>query len=299
MTDQDHHSDLFHSSVNRQVDGNDVDSSGNSSGGDDIWDDGDNVSYDRAIAEREWSRLHDTFGNTGYREGIEEGKEGTLQQGFNQGWSEGTQYGHELGRFRGLISSLLEYVQSSPSSSTLASANQSPLVSLKDKDVWVEKATALVKELVELDISNVFDKAFFDDGYKPSSSTSKSNKADSNIDGTLSGIDSGCCGGASSTSSGSRDSCCQNRTAVSSTADKDTSTSDAQAQASTEVGCCGSKQGGGLCVSKEHGSMDKEKNGSSGGKECSSQPEQVIDMYRSRIHDLLKEVNMESLLEGA
>lgn len=30
---------------------------------DDVWGDDDNVSYDRAIAEKEWSRLHETFGN--------------------------------------------------------------------------------------------------------------------------------------------------------------------------------------------------------------------------------------------
>lgn len=52
MTDLDHHS----SRPSAQVSGDD-------SSGDDIWDESDAVSYDRTIAEREWSRLHDTFGS--------------------------------------------------------------------------------------------------------------------------------------------------------------------------------------------------------------------------------------------
>lgn len=52
MTEQDHHSNRSSTQV-----------SGDDSSDDDIWDEGDAVSYDRTIAEREWSRLHDTFGN--------------------------------------------------------------------------------------------------------------------------------------------------------------------------------------------------------------------------------------------
>jgi len=32
----------------------------------DVWGDDDNVSYDRSIAEREWSRLHENFGNVSF-----------------------------------------------------------------------------------------------------------------------------------------------------------------------------------------------------------------------------------------
>jgi hypothetical protein len=44
---------------------------------DDIWGDDDAVSYDRAIAEREWSRLHDTFGNVRGRPGEKKKKNST------------------------------------------------------------------------------------------------------------------------------------------------------------------------------------------------------------------------------
>ncbi|KAG0316753.1 hypothetical protein BGZ99_006713 [Dissophora globulifera] len=159
---------------------------------DDVWDDGDNLEYDRAIAEREWDRLHDTFGNTGYREGIEEGKEGTLQQGFNQGWSEGVEYGHALGQLRGLISPVLEYLRS-PSSTALSNSS-STLQNPEDKDAWIKRATVLVQELVELDISKVFDKAYFDDRVQPTAAAAAA---------ASSAVSTGCCGG------GDGDTCCK------------------------------------------------------------------------------------------
>ncbi|KAF9178979.1 hypothetical protein BGZ51_007335 [Haplosporangium sp. Z 767] len=247
--------------------------------GDDIWDESDNTSYDRAIAEKEWTRLHETFGNTGYREGIEEGKEETLQQGFNQGWSEGVQYGHELGRLRGLISPLLEYLRSSTSPAIASLSNP------QDREAWIKRATDLVKELVELDIAKVFDKAYFDDGRGPSS---KSKKTESTSTGEADGGGTGCCGG----SSPSKDSCCK----------KDSSSSpanegNASGLSRSSQGCCSSKKGN-SCQSKE--GADSEECGSLEKKtrdeKWSSRPDQVINTYRTRVHDLLKEANMESLM---
>ncbi|KAK3825949.1 MAG: hypothetical protein J3Q66DRAFT_329012 [Benniella sp.] len=235
---------------------------------DDIWGDDDAVSYDRAIAEREWSRLHDTFGNTGYREGIEEGKEGTLQQGFNQGWADGVQYGYELGRLRGLISPLIEYLRSTTPSSS------SPFKDLQDKEAWIKKASELTKELVELDIAKVFDKAFFDDGYK--STPSKS---------TPTNTGSGCCGGSN------KESCCQKEAAQG-------ESSSPSSSSSTAKECCSSKQagGGGACLSAECDSTVKKDHPK---EEGSSRPEQLIANYRSRVNDLLSEIGLASLLEAA
>lgn len=42
------------------------DSGSSNDNDDDVWGDDDNVSYDRSIAEREWSRLHENFGNVSF-----------------------------------------------------------------------------------------------------------------------------------------------------------------------------------------------------------------------------------------
>ncbi|KAF9960741.1 hypothetical protein BGZ72_006083 [Mortierella alpina] len=257
--------------------------------GGDIWDDDDSISYDRAIAEKEWSRLHETFGNTGYREGIEEGKEGTLQQGFNQGWSEGVNYGHELGRLRGLISPLLEYVRSSSRTETNPSTSDHPFSKLtpQEKDAWIERASELVKELTEIDIAKVFDKAYFDDGRGPS------HKAKAAAAGAAEGSSgSGCCGGASSSSKG--DACCKKND--SSTTDGDASACQSETKP-LQDGC--SSNGNGACASKQN-QADGTKDGSSGTKdgEWSSRPEQVINEYRHRVRELLREAGLESLIHS-
>ncbi|KAF9153113.1 hypothetical protein BG015_004053 [Linnemannia schmuckeri] len=237
---------------------------------DDVWGNDDEVSYDRAIAQKEWDRLHENFGNTGYREGIEEGKEGTLQQGFNQGWSEGVQYGHELGRLRGLISPLLGYVRSS----------SSQLSQIKDKEGWITRATRVVKELVELDIAKVFDKAYFDDGRGPSSSPNKEEK------------DSGCCGGSADRSSGP--SCCQKK---GENVDAGSQPEPETLESSTpSKGCCGGGKKG-SCRSNKSNSckLEKKDDENTMESEWSSKPEQVINEYRSRVRALLLEANMEAL----
>ncbi|ORZ01019.1 hypothetical protein BCR43DRAFT_434255 [Syncephalastrum racemosum] len=72
---------------------------------DDVWalSDEDNVEYDRAIAQKEWDRMHENHGNEGYKEGIVEGKEVRMQNGFDQGFVEGLAAGKALGRLRGIV----------------------------------------------------------------------------------------------------------------------------------------------------------------------------------------------------
>ncbi|KAF9435172.1 F-actin-capping protein [Entomortierella beljakovae] len=224
-----------------------------SNDGGDIWEDEDNISYDRAIAERDWTRMNDTFGNSGYREGIEEGKEGTLQQGFNQGWAEGVNYGYELGRLRGLISNAL-------------------FTNVNDKEAWIKKASDLVKELIDLDIDKVFDKAFFDDGRSKKSSAAKS---------------TGCCEGSSS----KKESCCKNDTTTTTSSDCSSSTP----ASSTTDGCCSSKNGG-----SSTGCCSKRNNTTSGdGELLLSKPEQVMGSYQYRARELLKEAGLENILNPA
>ncbi|KAF9113538.1 hypothetical protein BGX27_001348 [Mortierella sp. AM989] len=261
----------------------------NESDNDDIWGDDDNVSYDRAIAERDWSRMNDTFGSSGYREGIEEGKEEMLQQGFNQGWSEGVQYGHQLGKLRGLISPLLEYIKSTSASSAPPS-NGNQLHNIQDKEAWIRKASELIKELIDLDIDKVFDKAFFDDGRRSTSSKSLP-AADSSCANTSG---SGCCGGSSSPN---KDSCCKSGSTVVEPAEfDDMFGSDSQKSSTSQGGCCSSKNS-----TDSDGHCSKEKSNSKDGCEeaLSSKPDQVINNYRSRVRELLKEVGLESLLDPA
>ncbi|KAG0051142.1 hypothetical protein BGZ83_004044 [Gryganskiella cystojenkinii] len=272
MTDQDNH----YKTTGTPSEATTPSSSDQGSDHDDVWGDDEDVSYDRSIAEKEWSRLHENFGNSGYLEGIEEGKESTLQEGFNQGWSEGVQYGHELGRLRGLISPLLEYILSTASPKDLLRSLNSD-----DKTSWIQKATDLIKELVELDIAKVFDKAYFDDGRGPSASSKADSKA--------SKMDSGCCGG-SKTGSGS---CCKDES------------NEEQVDATVESGSDNNKEKKGCC-SKSDGSSSTSCNEQSCGKPhvgvkrqaWSSRPDEVLSSYRSRTLDLLKQIQLEHLLES-
>ncbi|OBZ87814.1 Uncharacterized protein YAE1 [Choanephora cucurbitarum] len=75
----------------------------------DIWADSDNdeqISYERNLAEREWERLQEDHGNTGYKEGIVEGKEVNMQRGFDVGYVEGFAIGKAIGRLRGIVRQL-------------------------------------------------------------------------------------------------------------------------------------------------------------------------------------------------
>ncbi|KAF9408923.1 hypothetical protein BGZ94_002146 [Podila epigama] len=271
---------------------------------DDVWGDEDNVAYDRVIAEKEWSKLHENYGNAGYREGIEEGKEGTLQQGFNQGWSEGVQYGYELGRLRGLISPLVEYIQSSEQKKTdICSSRQ---ISAQDLEQWIKEATALVKELVELDIAKVFDKAYFDDGLGPQLIKSTSTPTSDSTSGTRQKSDAsssgGCCGGKSS-GSANKDGCCKSSKDM----DQQESTT-AQKETVTESGsgCCGGKSTGTCSSSKttlpEHtkeSTNESPKLLPSGLPALSTRPDQVMEEYRCRVKKLLKVFEMDTLVNNA
>ncbi|KAI9209369.1 uncharacterized protein BJ171DRAFT_595118 [Polychytrium aggregatum] len=77
-------------------------------GADDIWGDDsqDEVAYDRRIADQNWTRLQDTHGVEGYKEGIDESKEQYLQEGFDAGYREGFRTGFEVGRMTGTMSAL-------------------------------------------------------------------------------------------------------------------------------------------------------------------------------------------------
>ncbi|GAN10572.1 conserved hypothetical protein [Mucor ambiguus] len=78
---------------------------------DDIWADSDNeeqVAYERNLAEKEWERLQEDHGNTGYKEGIVEGKEVNMQKGFDRGYAEGLVIGKAVGKLRGMVRQMLK-----------------------------------------------------------------------------------------------------------------------------------------------------------------------------------------------
>ncbi|KAI8047474.1 hypothetical protein BDF21DRAFT_352237 [Thamnidium elegans] len=69
----------------------------------DIWansSDEEQVAYERNLAEKEWERLQEDHGNTGYKEGIVEGKEVNMQRGFDKGYTEGLVIGKLIGKLR-------------------------------------------------------------------------------------------------------------------------------------------------------------------------------------------------------
>ncbi|KAG0328909.1 hypothetical protein BG004_002446 [Podila humilis] len=296
---------------------------------DDVWGDDDNVSYDRAIAEKEWSRMHETFGNTGYREGIEEGKEETLQQGFNQGWSEGVQYGHELGRLRGLISPLLQYVQSlsTERSATLCASKR---ISSEDLERWIQKATVIVKELVELDIAKVFDKAYFDDGRGSKKKPTEAIELTATSTTTIvaeqkdeSGSpqqqqqqqqQDGCCAGSKNAQNAG--SCCRGTTTATTTTSEEkelsaqednqgttttiTTTTSSASKSAPESECCGGKGNGSCGASgKDKEIMDTLSALPSGLVALSSRPDQIVTEYRSRVIELLNVFQMNDLVSQA
>ncbi|EIW81298.1 hypothetical protein CONPUDRAFT_56374 [Coniophora puteana RWD-64-598 SS2] len=80
---------------------------------DDPWED-DPHQHDHSIREQEWTKISDSFTNSGYREGIIAGKEASLQEGFDDGFaSVGAPLGRQLGLLRGTASALLSYLSSS------------------------------------------------------------------------------------------------------------------------------------------------------------------------------------------
>jgi hypothetical protein len=199
--------------------------------------------------------------------------------------------------FNCLFSPLLEYIRSSSPSSS----QNGPLGHIKDKEGWIARATQVVKELVELDIAKVFDKAYFDDGRGPSSATSGKEKKD------------GCCvggGGSTDEESNRSSSCCQKKAEADVVAGSQKSehkssvaaavtaeASESSEPSAPSKSCCGGgggNAGEGSCQSNKISSCQKDDKKTVESK-WSSKPEQVVNEYRSRVRALLLEVNMETL----
>ncbi|KAF9162554.1 hypothetical protein DFQ26_003439 [Actinomortierella ambigua] len=286
---------------------------------DDIWGDGDSqsdndIGYERDIAEREWARMHENFGNEGYREGIEEGKDDhTMQQGFNRGWQDGFHYGHELGKLRGLISPLVEYVESQP-----VGADSKQFATAADKEKWIQEAKTMLRDLGAIEIENVYDKDYFDDkrsdGPVPVSPPSPTSKVAVASDNNKA---SGSCSKSGAEDNGGG--CCQSKSARDAS-DKNMngcqqggagrvdggSTTD-----EAESGCCqsktvtnGSRGSGGCCksttttttttvaqTSLSSAMSDTVPEGSEYSK-----PEAVVKIFRDRAARLLQQANLGHLV---
>ncbi|KAG1054528.1 hypothetical protein G6F43_003464 [Rhizopus delemar] len=79
----------------------------------DIWAESgeeDNV-YERKLAEREWDRLQEDHGNTGYKIGIVEGKEVNMQKGFDEGYKDGLSIGKAVGKLRGVVGTRIVFYE--------------------------------------------------------------------------------------------------------------------------------------------------------------------------------------------
>ncbi|RCI06921.1 hypothetical protein CU098_013945, partial [Rhizopus stolonifer] len=75
---------------------------------DGVWEENDEqstIAYERNLAEKEWDRLQEDHGNTGYKIGIVEGKEVNMQRGFDEGYKEGLFIGKAVGKLRGSVGS--------------------------------------------------------------------------------------------------------------------------------------------------------------------------------------------------
>ncbi|KAJ3144148.1 hypothetical protein HK101_002784 [Irineochytrium annulatum] len=82
---------------------------------DDVWDDdADDHLHDRSVAERDWNKLQQEHGNTGYRNAVTEQKEIHVQTGFDEGFVSGARIGRRAGVMLGRISTLM---RSDPSNS--------------------------------------------------------------------------------------------------------------------------------------------------------------------------------------
>ncbi|KAL1923810.1 uncharacterized protein VTP21DRAFT_8790 [Calcarisporiella thermophila] len=118
--------------------------------GDDVWasDGEEHGGFEKEMANREWSRLHQIHSDAGYREGITEGKNYTLQQGFDRGFREGLEVGRKVGRLRGIINTLLKF------------HTQNPDILLPSCAV-IPELQALEKELSSLGVEHFFTKDHF------------------------------------------------------------------------------------------------------------------------------------------
>ncbi|KAJ1660848.1 hypothetical protein IWQ61_000257 [Dispira simplex] len=78
----------------------------------DTWGDGSDLpehEYDQRMAEREWNRLQDVHGKSGYAEGITESRETHMQHGFDVGFNEGLRAGLVTGLLQGGQDTLNHY----------------------------------------------------------------------------------------------------------------------------------------------------------------------------------------------
>ncbi|KAJ1965565.1 hypothetical protein IWQ62_002634 [Dispira parvispora] len=79
----------------------------------DTWGEGSDLAeheYDQRMAEREWNRLQDVHGKSGYAEGITEGRETHMQNGFDTGFHEGLRAGLITGLLQGGQDTLNRYL---------------------------------------------------------------------------------------------------------------------------------------------------------------------------------------------
>lgn len=184
----------------------------------------------------------------------------------------------------------MEYVQSSTEKSASICASQQ--IQPEDLKQWIDQATAIVKELVELDIAKVFDKAYFDDCRGPKSSKSleavSDNKSKSSEDG--------CCSGSKKESQD--DLCCKNKTTTTPSVVPEEVKSETSGS-----GCCGGKNAGSCSSSKTTLDPSNAHRDTSilpsGLPAHSSRPDEVLADYRSRVRTLLRVFQMDSLIDLA
>ncbi|CAG8525625.1 12537_t:CDS:2 [Ambispora leptoticha] len=128
----------------------------------DVWasDEEENITtYDKKIAEREWGRMNEIYGNVGYKDGIEEGKENTLQRGFDDGYVEGARFGIEFGRLRGVCSTILESI------SRDIDVDQGCTTSNNLDHSLIAQLRTLMNDLAKLTYDDVFTKDYFLSNY--------------------------------------------------------------------------------------------------------------------------------------
>ncbi|KAK4511832.1 ATP-dependent RNA helicase [Mucor velutinosus] len=116
---------------------------------DDVWANSDSeeqVAYERNLAEKEWERLQEDHGNTGYKEGIVEGKEVNMQKGFDRGYAEGLVIGKAVGRLRGMVSCQIIYYRQM----------------LKNEEA-AQELDALFDEIDKIEVNHVYSVDYFRD----------------------------------------------------------------------------------------------------------------------------------------
>lgn len=113
----------------------------------DVWAESDEeqqVIYERNLAEKEWEKLQEDHGNSGYKEGVVEGKEVNMQRGFDKGYKEGLFIGKSLGQIRGKISSQLVFFKQI----------------LKNEQAAQELET-LLEEIDKIEVNTIFSVDYF------------------------------------------------------------------------------------------------------------------------------------------